>query len=66
MYLAICARGGEPTQTHATKVDLTTPLPTFFGAADASFGDDVETRRSSTSYVFILYSMPVDWKATVL
>lgn len=39
-YLAISAQGGEPTQTYATKVDAT---PTFFGAADASFGDDVET-----------------------
>ncbi|KAK1916505.1 hypothetical protein P3342_004324 [Pyrenophora teres f. teres] len=37
-YLAISARGGEPTQTFATKINST--LPTFFGAADASFGDD--------------------------
>jgi hypothetical protein len=66
MYLAISARGGEPTQTYATKVNSTTPLPTFFGAADASFGDDVETRRSSAGFVFMLYSMPIDWKATVL
>ncbi|KAI1585668.1 hypothetical protein PtrCC142_012188, partial [Pyrenophora tritici-repentis] len=58
------ARGGEPTQTFATKINST--LPTFFGAADASFGDDVETRRSSAGYVFMLYGMPVDWKATVL
>jgi hypothetical protein len=65
-YLAICARGGELTQTYATKVDSTTPFPTFFGAADASFGDDVETRRSSAGYVFMLYGMPIDWKATVL
>ena len=65
-YLAICARGGEPTQTYATKVDSTTPFPTFFGAADASFGDDVDTRRSSAGYVFMLYGMPIDWKATVL
>jgi hypothetical protein len=65
-YLALSARGGEPTQTYANKVDPTTPVPTFFGAADASFGDDVETRRSSTGYVFMLYGMPVDWKATVL
>jgi len=63
-YLAISARGGEPTQTYATKIDSTTP--TFFGAADASFGDDVETRRSSAGYVFMLYGMPIDWKATVL
>ncbi|KAI0603728.1 Pol-like protein, partial [Pyrenophora tritici-repentis] len=51
-----------PTQTFATKINST--LPTFFGAADASFGDDVETRRSSAGYVFMLYGMPVDWKAT--
>jgi hypothetical protein len=62
MYLAICARGGEPTQTYATKVDSTTPLPTFFGAADASFGDNVETRRSSAGFVFMLYSMPLTGK----
>lgn len=66
MYLAISARGGEPVQTFATKVDSTTPFPTFFGAADASFGDDVETRRSSAGYIFMLYGMPIDWKATVL
>jgi hypothetical protein len=65
-YLAISARGGEPTQTYATKIDSTTPSPTFFGAADASFGDDIETRRSSAGYVFMLYGMPIDWKATVL
>jgi hypothetical protein len=63
-YLAISARGGEPTQTYATKIDSTTPI--FFGAADASFGDDVETRRSSAGYVFMLYGMPIDWKATML
>jgi hypothetical protein len=56
MYLAINARGGELTQTYATKVDATASatasanapatatFPTFFGAADASFGDDPETR----------------------
>jgi hypothetical protein len=66
MYLAICARGSEPTQTYATKVDPTTPCPTFFGAADASFGDDIETQQSSAGFVFILYSLPIDWKATVL
>jgi hypothetical protein len=63
-YLAISARGGEPTQTYATKINSTTP--TFFGAADASFGDDVESRQSSARYVFMLYSMPINWKATVL
>jgi hypothetical protein len=51
-YLAISARGGEPTQTFATKINSTElSLPTFFGAADASFGDDEETRRSSAIVV---------------
>jgi hypothetical protein len=63
-YNAISAQGGEPTQTYATKINATTP--TFFSAADALFGDDVDTRRSSAGYVFMLYSMPIDWKATVL
>jgi hypothetical protein len=67
-YLAINTRGGEPTQTYVTKVDATVIVthPTFFGAADASFGDDVKTRRSSAGYIFMLYGMPIEWKATVL
>jgi hypothetical protein len=72
MYLAINARGGEPTQTYATKVDVTASatasanapttasFPTFFGAADASFGDDPKTRRSSARYIFMLYGMPIN------
>jgi hypothetical protein len=39
--------------------------PDFFGAADAAFGDEPETRRSSQGFVFKLYGMPIDWKATV-
>jgi hypothetical protein len=62
-YLAISARGGEPTQTYATKIDSTLM---FFSAADALFRDNVETRRLSASFVFILYSIPINWKATVL
>jgi hypothetical protein len=69
-YLAINAQGGELTQTYATKVNasatVTTTFPTFFGAADASFRDDPETRRLSAGYIFMLYGMPIDWKATVL
>jgi hypothetical protein len=57
-YLAISARGGEPTRTYATKIDSSTP--TFFSAADASFRDDEETRWSSARYVFMLYGMPID------
>jgi hypothetical protein len=36
----------------------------FYGALDAAFADDVETRQSSYGYLFKLYGMPVDWKAT--
>ncbi|KAF7573279.1 hypothetical protein PtrM4_081840 [Pyrenophora tritici-repentis] len=40
------------------------PEPIFFGAADASFADDLSTRRSSDGYLFKLFGMPIDWKAT--
>jgi hypothetical protein len=63
-YLAIIAQRGEPTQTFATKINSS--LPTFFGAADTSFGDDVETHWSSGRYIFMLCSMPIDWNATIL
>jgi len=43
-YLATSARGGELIQTYATKFNATTPFPTCHGAADASSGDDIETR----------------------
>jgi len=36
----------------------------FYGASDAAFADDVETRQSSHGYLFKLYGMPIDWKAT--
>jgi hypothetical protein len=36
----------------------------FYGASDAAFTDDVECRRSSHGYLFKLYGMPIDWKAT--
>jgi hypothetical protein len=64
MYLAIITQGGEPTQAFATKINSL--LPTFFGNADASFGDDVETHWSSAGYIFMRYSMPINWKSTVL
>jgi hypothetical protein len=60
MYLALSARGCEPTQTYATKIDTITPSPSFFRAADALFRDDEETRRLSAGYVFMLYGMPID------
>jgi len=38
---------------------------TFYGASDASFADEPDTLRSSEGYVFLLSSMPIDWKASV-
>jgi hypothetical protein len=40
------------------------PEPIFFGASDASFADDPSTRVSSDGYLFKLFGMPIDWKAT--
>ena len=39
--------------------------PLFYGASDAAFADEPETRRSSQGYLFKLYGLPIDWKATV-
>jgi len=39
--------------------------PLFFGASDAAFADEPETRCSSQGYIFKLYGLPIDWKATV-
>ena len=36
----------------------------LYGASDAAFADDAENRRSSHEYLFKLYGMPIDWKAT--
>lgn len=35
----------------------------FYGASDASFADDPETRRSSEGFVYFLFGGAVDWKA---
>jgi hypothetical protein len=37
--------------------------PVFYGASDASFGD-LATGASSDGFVFKLYGMAIDWKAT--
>ncbi|KAI1663849.1 hypothetical protein L13192_12246 [Pyrenophora tritici-repentis] len=37
----------------------------FYGASDAAFADEPETSRSSQGYLFKLYGLPIDWKATV-
>jgi hypothetical protein len=34
--------------------------------ANELFGDDVKTFRLSAGCIFILYGMPIDWKATIL
>jgi hypothetical protein len=39
--------------------------PIFFRASDAAFGDDIDSRRSSQGYLFKLYGMTIDWKATL-
>jgi hypothetical protein len=36
----------------------------FYGASDAAFADDVESRRLSHGYLFKLCGMPINWKAT--
>jgi hypothetical protein len=38
---------------------------TFYGASDAAFADDKETRRSSQGYLFMLFGGLIDWKATL-
>ena len=37
----------------------------FLGASDAAFADDAPTRRSSQGYLFMCYSMPIEWKVTL-
>jgi hypothetical protein len=41
-----------------------TTEPVFFRASNASFADDPSTRASSDGYLFKLFRMPIDWKAT--
>jgi hypothetical protein len=40
------------------------PKPIFFRASDALFADNLLTRASLDSYLFKLFGMPIDWKAT--
>jgi hypothetical protein len=65
--LAISAHGEESSRTIYAGSSLggagTEPL--FYGASDAAFADDPPTRRSSQGYLFMLYGMPIDWKATL-
>jgi hypothetical protein len=36
----------------------------FYGASDAAFADNVESRQLSHRYLFKLHEMPIDWKTT--
>jgi hypothetical protein len=51
--------------TGIARADLADNEPLFYGASDAAFADDLLTRRSSQGYLFMLYGMPIDWKATL-
>ena len=55
-----------PGPSPYNKSDISNPElePIFFGASDASFADDPNTRASSDGYLFKLFGMPIDWKAT--
>ena len=35
------------------------------GFVDASYADDLDTRRSTTGYLFCMYSGPVSWRSTL-
>ena len=39
--------------------------PLFYGASDASYADEPETRRSSQGYAFFFGGLMIDWKSTV-
>jgi hypothetical protein len=45
-------------------IPVTNPEPIFFRASDALFADDPSTRASLDSYLFKLFGMPINWKAT--
>jgi hypothetical protein len=64
-YLAISASGDTPQNSYyLTKPQEAVEELIFYGASDAAFADDPE-RKSSQGYMFSLYGLPIDWKATV-
>jgi hypothetical protein len=69
--LVIGAQGGRTSHSHTiyTSTGLETTNadtePLFYGASDAAFADDLVTPRSSQGYLFMLYGMPIDWRATL-
>lgn len=54
------------TKTYAIVFDgqAANPDTIFLGSSDASFADDIDTRRSSSGYCFKLFNGMIDWKAT--
>jgi len=64
-HLAISASGDAPQNSYyLTKPHEAGDELIFYGASDAAFADDPE-RKSSQGYLFSLYGLPIDWKATV-
>jgi hypothetical protein len=64
-YLAISALGDTPQNSYyLTKPQEAGEELIFYKASDAAFEDDPE-RKSSQGYLFSLYGLPIDWKATV-
>lgn len=45
-------------------LQTTLPKQAFLASSDASFGNDVQTRKSHQGYIFQLFGGPVDWSAT--
>ena len=65
-YLAINAsRRTRDNTTYVSQADSQIGTESiFYGASDAAFADDEATRQSSYGYLFKLYGMCIDWKAT--
>jgi hypothetical protein len=65
-YLAINAsRRTRDNTTYVSQADNKIGTESiFYGASDAAFADDEATRQSSYGYLFKLYGMCIDWKAT--
>ena len=64
-HLAISATREKPQHSYyLTKPQEAGDDQIFYGASDAAFADQPE-RRSSQGYLFSLYGLPIDWKATV-
>jgi hypothetical protein len=65
-YLAINASGRtRDNTTYVSQADNKISTESiFYRASDAAFADDEATRQSLYGYLFKLYGMCIDWKAT--